>query len=71
MSTDGPPSFVDPLDTFEAPFRAQLRSICDSIGYGRTIQLVENWYEEKHPGWKEARNATLARRSRSGKKGAR
>ena len=70
MNSDNP-VIVDPLDAFEAPFRAQLRAICDEIGYGRTIQLVERWWEEKHPGATEVRHAMLARRSRKGKKGAR
>ena len=55
-------SFVDPLAGFEAPHLAQLRAICEAIGYGRTIQVVEDWYEEKHPGWKAASDSVAAKR---------
>ncbi len=62
---------VDPLLVFELPYQTQLRNICDAIGYGRTIQIVEQWWENMHPGWLAARDAANARRHKNGKKGAR
>ena len=49
---------------FERPHIAKLRSICREIGYGRAIQLIEGWMEEKVPGYLAAADAVAARRHR-------
>jgi len=41
---------------FESRFTPSLRALCEEIGYGRVIQIVEGWMEEKHPGWLAARS---------------
>lgn len=61
----------DPLFAFEAPYLTQLRTICEAIGYGRTIQVVERWWDLKKPGTLAANHARIARQHRASKKGAR
>jgi len=39
------------VEAYEAPYVKRLRAICEEIGYGRVIQLAENWMDAKHPGW--------------------
>ena len=48
------------IANFEAGHVADLRRICNAIGYGRAIQIAEGWMEEKHPGWLDARRAVMA-----------
>lgn len=42
----------------EKCYTPDLRRICEEMGYGRVIQIVENWMEKKHPGWLEAHGRT-------------
>jgi hypothetical protein len=51
------------MRAYEAPFADDLRRICEEIGYGRVIQLAEQWFEEKCPGWIAARNRVIVKGS--------
>ena len=42
------------LERYEAPYTTQLRMICEEIGYGRVIQIAEEWMDKKNPGWLDA-----------------
>lgn len=59
-----PNPYTDPLAPYERPYLRELRVICEAIGYGRVQQVVEDWYEEKCPGWKAAGDAVAANRHR-------
>lgn len=48
------------LTRYEAADVAKLRAICEAIGYGRVIQLAEQWMDEKHPGWLKAKAQVMA-----------
>lgn len=32
------------MDNFEAPYKGQLRDVCEAIGYGRSMQLISEWW---------------------------
>jgi hypothetical protein len=37
------------IDAYEAPFKSALQSICETIGYGRVMQLSSQMWQEKDP----------------------
>ena len=37
------------MDRHDAPHLAQLRAICQAIGYGRVIQQTQAWWAEVDP----------------------
>ncbi len=51
---------LNALKVMEEPHVANLRAICDAIGYGRVIQLAEDWMDDKHPGWLKAKAKVAA-----------
>jgi len=55
---------VERLALFEKPQIDVLKVICGNMGYGRVIQLAEQWMEELSPGWLAARDECAYERVR-------